>query len=680
MLGRRGPAQAAFTSAELRELGRLDGVELHVDPGEVELDPVSRSWLAEQGTFTARKNVELLREFAARPRRGDARRRISLRFFRSPVEIRGSGRVEAIDVRRNEIVRGDDGTLRPRPLDAARGDDRVRARAAVRRLPGRAVARRSVRRAPLRAPQPAGAGPRAGRRDASRRVRRRLDQARTDRDPGHEQARRRADRELPRRGPAGGALPRPSRRSGSTRCSPTASRTWSRRRAGERSTATSSSADATTAPARQAHVPARPAPRRRHGHGRPVGRATAGPRTAEKGRQRPLRGPGTARREGPGAARSGHVRARTDPLRWARHPTRSRSAWHRPLEAQPLRPAPARSCPAGRGDGEAIGQKRSIRIARDATRSLTFPSRSVRTTSATTLNAASVDGAGCPYVLRSPTSIAANARPQPGEQSRQARVLAAVMRHLERLHRRQRQPARDVRLRVGGQEQVEVADRDLRDDGPLVRIALRAATPAAAPAARARARAVPPSASALTGARGDLPRRRRASARPSAAWTLLGQPLPPLSTSRGRYRASTGSAMPSWSACACVRTRASSRADAGLLEPPQDRSAGRARVDEHERAVELQQRRVSLSDVQEGHHELARARRPRPRRARPRDHDDRRAHRGDRRGGADRHAGRAPRSARQPPADARARPTRARRRAPPSRGVGRGQRRRTPEA
>src|ERR687895_692362 len=46
VLGRRGPAQAAFTSAELRELGHLDGVELRVDPAEVELDPLSRRWLA----------------------------------------------------------------------------------------------------------------------------------------------------------------------------------------------------------------------------------------------------------------------------------------------------------------------------------------------------------------------------------------------------------------------------------------------------------------------------------------------------------------------------------------------------------------------------------------------------------------------------------------------------------
>jgi ferredoxin--NADP+ reductase len=115
VLGRRGPAQAAFTSAELRELGRLDGVDLRVDPAEIELDPVSREWLDREGTFTARKNVELLREFAARPPRPDATRRIVLRFLRSPVEIVGDGEVEAVRIQRNEIVRGEDGALRARP-------------------------------------------------------------------------------------------------------------------------------------------------------------------------------------------------------------------------------------------------------------------------------------------------------------------------------------------------------------------------------------------------------------------------------------------------------------------------------------------------------------------------------------------------------------------------------------
>ena len=117
VLGRRGPAQAAFTSSELRELGHLPGVALRVDPEEVELDPLSRRWLGEQGTFTARKNVALLREFAALRQPPDSRRAIVLRFLRSPVEIRGAGRVEAIAVRRNEIVRADDGSLRPRPVD-----------------------------------------------------------------------------------------------------------------------------------------------------------------------------------------------------------------------------------------------------------------------------------------------------------------------------------------------------------------------------------------------------------------------------------------------------------------------------------------------------------------------------------------------------------------------------------
>src|SRR5881398_205119 len=96
VLGRRGPAQAAFTSAELRDIGNLDGVEVRVSAEDVELDPVSREWLDEEGTFTARKNVELLQEFAHRSPRTDARRRIELRFLSSPVEIRGSQRVEAV--------------------------------------------------------------------------------------------------------------------------------------------------------------------------------------------------------------------------------------------------------------------------------------------------------------------------------------------------------------------------------------------------------------------------------------------------------------------------------------------------------------------------------------------------------------------------------------------------------
>ena len=117
VLGRRGPAQAAFTSAELRDLGRLDGVDIVVHRDEVQLDPISRQWLEEEGTFTARKNVALLREFADREPSPQARQRITLRFLRSPVAIEGTDRVEAIEIRRNQIERDDEGTLRARPAD-----------------------------------------------------------------------------------------------------------------------------------------------------------------------------------------------------------------------------------------------------------------------------------------------------------------------------------------------------------------------------------------------------------------------------------------------------------------------------------------------------------------------------------------------------------------------------------
>jgi ferredoxin--NADP+ reductase len=118
VLGRRGPAQAAFTSAELRELGRMSGVELHIDRQAVELDPVSRQWLEEEGTFTARKNVQLLTEFASAQASTDAHRRIELRFLCSPVAIHGSQKVEAVEVRRNRIVRTDDGLLKAELTDA----------------------------------------------------------------------------------------------------------------------------------------------------------------------------------------------------------------------------------------------------------------------------------------------------------------------------------------------------------------------------------------------------------------------------------------------------------------------------------------------------------------------------------------------------------------------------------
>jgi ferredoxin--NADP+ reductase len=111
VLGRRGPAQAAFTNPELLELGEMVDADVFVDPRDVELDPLSRTWLdSDDAGATKRKNVEILEGFARREPEGK-RRRIVLRFLVSPVEIVGDGKVDAIRICRNEL-RDQDGALR----------------------------------------------------------------------------------------------------------------------------------------------------------------------------------------------------------------------------------------------------------------------------------------------------------------------------------------------------------------------------------------------------------------------------------------------------------------------------------------------------------------------------------------------------------------------------------------
>src|SRR3954471_20911522 len=94
VLGRRGPAQAAFTNPELLELGEMTDADCFVDTRDVEIDPLSREWLeGDEADATARKNVDILSGYSGREPEGK-RRRIVLRFLVSPVEILGDEKVE----------------------------------------------------------------------------------------------------------------------------------------------------------------------------------------------------------------------------------------------------------------------------------------------------------------------------------------------------------------------------------------------------------------------------------------------------------------------------------------------------------------------------------------------------------------------------------------------------------
>jgi ferredoxin/flavodoxin---NADP+ reductase len=112
VLGRRGPAQAAFTNPELLELGELEDADVIVDPDELERALAVHDEAAEQDV-TARRNVEILRSYAEREPKGHAKR-IVLRFLMSPTALVAddSGRLGAVELVRNELVAGPSGALR----------------------------------------------------------------------------------------------------------------------------------------------------------------------------------------------------------------------------------------------------------------------------------------------------------------------------------------------------------------------------------------------------------------------------------------------------------------------------------------------------------------------------------------------------------------------------------------
>jgi len=103
LLGRRGPAQAAFTNPELRELGELTRADVIVPAGEALPDELSAAWLeSDAADITSRRNVEILQSYAEREASGHSHR-VVLRFLRSPIALLGDGRVEAVRVSVNRI-------------------------------------------------------------------------------------------------------------------------------------------------------------------------------------------------------------------------------------------------------------------------------------------------------------------------------------------------------------------------------------------------------------------------------------------------------------------------------------------------------------------------------------------------------------------------------------------------
>ena len=135
VLGRRGAAQAAFTNPELRELAELAEADVIVHPDDARPDPLSEQWLGTEADGTAKRNVEILQAFSARPPQGKPRR-VVLGFLRSPIAFLGDRRLEAVRLGINAIAAGPDGSLRAVPTGA---EEEIPADIAFRAIGYRAV-------------------------------------------------------------------------------------------------------------------------------------------------------------------------------------------------------------------------------------------------------------------------------------------------------------------------------------------------------------------------------------------------------------------------------------------------------------------------------------------------------------------------------------------------------------
>jgi ferredoxin--NADP+ reductase len=118
LLGRRGPAQAAFTNPEVKELGELADADITAVPEEVELDPVSRAAFERTPDRPTAKKIEILQGYARRLPTGKTRRLV-LRFLVSPVELVGdaAGHVTAMRLARTELVATPTGAIQARATE-----------------------------------------------------------------------------------------------------------------------------------------------------------------------------------------------------------------------------------------------------------------------------------------------------------------------------------------------------------------------------------------------------------------------------------------------------------------------------------------------------------------------------------------------------------------------------------
>lgn len=105
LVGRRGPLQASFTTAELRELILgITSIRARVDAKDLEFTPDQIARIEQPANAVVQRNIRVLQEAASRVSDSSDKRELRLTFLMSPVAIEGKDFVRGIEFAKSRLV------------------------------------------------------------------------------------------------------------------------------------------------------------------------------------------------------------------------------------------------------------------------------------------------------------------------------------------------------------------------------------------------------------------------------------------------------------------------------------------------------------------------------------------------------------------------------------------------
>jgi len=102
--GRRGPEHATFTASELRNLPKINNIDVFIDSKQIE-DAIKRIGEMDNVERDLKNNIEAMKTIAGHEKKGVSRK-LEMKFLSTPLEIKGNGKVEAIVFQKNKVENG----------------------------------------------------------------------------------------------------------------------------------------------------------------------------------------------------------------------------------------------------------------------------------------------------------------------------------------------------------------------------------------------------------------------------------------------------------------------------------------------------------------------------------------------------------------------------------------------